>query len=207
MNFIYPVDKQQVWEDTHSKGVWSSVPQINFLAFMAKYYWGRTGLEFLDLGCGTGANSGFLIDNGFKVTAVDFVESACTKLRNQFSNDRLTVINADITTLELDDNSFDCAIIAGVLECLGIDEASNLFRKIEKWLRPGGRLYVIVLSELPAVFGSYWSELKIRSYSLDELRRINCMYGVISPVAMYGVYNGELKLTYHWVLSSEKNWK
>jgi 2-polyprenyl-3-methyl-5-hydroxy-6-metoxy-1,4-benzoquinol methylase len=193
--------KEQAWENTHKKEVWAPVPQINFLAFMARYYWGRTELEFLDLGCGTGANSGFLIKNGFKVTAVDFSESACTALSNQFSSDRLKVINADITILELDVESFDCVIAAGVLECLELDEARCLFRKVEKWLKPGGRLYALVLSELPRL---YRPELKLRSYSLEELHYINCMNGIISPVAMYGFYDGELKLTHHWVLSSEK---
>jgi len=71
------MDQRVAWEETHKGIIWGPNPSNDFLAFMAGSYWGQTGLNFVDLGAGTGASTSFLATKGFKVTAVEFSKSAC----------------------------------------------------------------------------------------------------------------------------------
>src|SRR5258706_1679626 len=142
-----------LWDEVHNQITWNTDPGDEFLAFMAKHYWGKENLEFLDLGCGTGASTLFLTNKGFKVTAVDISKIACDKLYENIPDKEehlVKIINSDILDLDFIKGSFDCVIAIGLIDCLELEQSNSLFDRIKPWLRPNGRFFGRVLaSEIP----------------------------------------------------------
>ena len=93
------MNNREIWNEAHTILSWSTTPGTEFLAFMAEHYWGINGIEFLDLGSGTGASALFIANKGLKVTAVDVSDIACNKLLNNIEKDNkalIKVLNADV---------------------------------------------------------------------------------------------------------------
>jgi ubiquinone/menaquinone biosynthesis C-methylase UbiE len=104
---------------------------------------GRSGLDALDIGCGTGFLSLEMATRGHRVTGVDFAPAMLAEARRKAA-DRGAAIHfeeADAEQLPFAAGSFDLTICRHVLWTLPHPEAA-----IAEWirvLRPGGRLAVI----------------------------------------------------------------
>jgi len=61
----------------------------------------------LDVACGTGRNTHFLEDLGFKIDAVDFSDYALDSIRNSVN---ITKIDTDLDAYDLKQNSYDLII-------------------------------------------------------------------------------------------------
>ena len=74
----------------------------------------------IDLGCGTGANSIFLAQNGFDVTGVDFAPAAIEKARLKAEHCGLKVnfLVDDLTHLEKVSGTYDLLVDYGTLDDL-----------------------------------------------------------------------------------------
>jgi ubiquinone/menaquinone biosynthesis C-methylase UbiE len=104
---------------------------------------GRSGLEALDAGCGTGFLSLELAARGHRVTGVDFAPEmlALAKEKAASAKAKIRFEHADAENLPFAPASFDLVITRHVLWTLPHPEAA-----IDEWvrvLRPGGRLAVI----------------------------------------------------------------
>jgi ubiquinone/menaquinone biosynthesis C-methylase UbiE len=104
---------------------------------------GRTGLEALDIGCGTGFLSLELAARGHRVTGIDFAPAmlALAKEKAAHAGAAVRFEEADAENLPFAAASFDLVITRHVLWTLPHPEAA-----IGEWirmLRPGGRLAVI----------------------------------------------------------------
>lgn len=103
------------------------------------------GKAVLELGCGLGAQSISLVNEGFLVTALDLSEQAIAIARRRVPH--IDLRQADITQpLPFPDSSFD-----GVLSCLTLHyfpyhETMAVFSEIHRVLRPGGFLFFTVNS-------------------------------------------------------------
>ena len=71
----------------------------------------KPGATVLDAGCGTGTNSVWLAERGFKVTGADFSEFALSEAKGEGIDYR----REDLTSLSFADASFDAVICIGVL--------------------------------------------------------------------------------------------
>jgi cyclopropane fatty-acyl-phospholipid synthase-like methyltransferase len=100
------------------------------------------GARVLDLGCGSGALARLLADQ-FEVVGVDISSEQLTLAREAVP--RATFVEADLTTLEVDEASFDgvCALYS--ITHVPREEHASLFARIAGWLRPGG-LFLASLS-------------------------------------------------------------
>ncbi len=197
------MDQRVAWEETHKTKAWDSNPNNDFLAFMAKYYWGHTGLEFLDLGAGAGASALFLASKGFKVKAVEFSKSACDKLRyNLPESDKLLVqvINADVNEVNFEQSTVDCIVAVRIFECLGLEESCLLIKKAKDWLKPNGRLFASILAQdLPEELRHTGVEL--RSYSLEEVMNMFSDYSAgVGPITQY--VTGKCIPVSNWIVSA-----
>ncbi len=104
---------------------------------------GRSTLDALDIGCGTGFLSLELASRGHRVTAVDFAPAMIAQARKKAAG-RAAAIRfeeADAEQLPFAPAGFDLAVSRHLLWTLPHPEAA-----IDEWirvLRPGGRLVVV----------------------------------------------------------------
>ncbi|CAN9515035.1 unnamed protein product [Ophioblennius macclurei] len=101
-----------------------------------------TGKTVLELGAGIGRYTSQLLTKAAHVTAVDFMESFVEKNReNNGHHSNVTFIQADVTTLEIPNESIDFIFSNWLMMYLSDEELKSLFQKMLSWLRPGGFLF------------------------------------------------------------------
>jgi len=131
----------------------------------------RLGERVLEVGCGTGTITSFLVDRQLVVgidVADEYVRSTSERYR-----DRPNVIirRQDLTeTIEpLRGYAFDSAVSVNVFEHIANDEAA--MRAIHALLEPGGTFTLLVPSH-PALLGAFDRDIgHHRRYTKGELRR------------------------------------
>ncbi len=101
----------------------------------------RSMLSVLDLGCGAGNNTWFLLDSGFDVCGLDISPTAV-----QFARDRLRRLGFDgadlrvgsATHLPWDEGRFDLVVDRGTLCQLVIDDVGTVTSEVDRVLKAGG---------------------------------------------------------------------
>jgi|SRR5919109_2857723 SAM-dependent methyltransferase len=127
--------------------------------------------DVLELGCGSGWNAEGLLRHfpGWRYTATDYdpdmVELARRRLRG--FDDRVAVEQADATSLQYPEGSFDVVVAIGVWHHVGVWEKATL--EAGRVLRDGGKL--VLLDLLQEFFGCVNSRLfpPMRAYRLEDL--------------------------------------
>ena len=105
------------------------------------------GQRVLDLGCGTGRHTAWLVEAGAAVTAVDFSTGMLQQARSRCSAEPSPSFSTISTShCRFAMGSFDCVVSALVLE--HIRELDPFFREIHRVLTPGGGA---VISTAPPV--------------------------------------------------------
>ncbi|MBD1396338.1 class I SAM-dependent methyltransferase [Pontibacter sp. JH31] len=95
----------------------------------------------LEIGCGTGKNTMWLLDKARYVAAVDLSEGMLAKAKAKVNNNRVDFIQADITRdWQFTDTRFDLVTFSLVLE--HISDLGHVFAQAANVLRPGGYVYV-----------------------------------------------------------------
>jgi len=95
--------------------------------------------RLLDLGCGAGEPfPAYFIGQGWQVTGVDF-SSRMLELAHRYQPDMETIF-ADITEVEFPDEQFDAITAIYCLFHIGYQKHQEIFQKIHRWLKPGGKL-------------------------------------------------------------------
>lgn len=97
----------------------------------------QTG-RLLDLGCGAGEPfPAFFIGQGWQVTGVDFSQKML-ELAHHYQPDMKTIL-ADIGEVDFPDAQFDAVTAIYCLFHVECQKHEEVFRKIYRWLAPGGR--------------------------------------------------------------------
>lgn len=100
----------------------------------------RANVRALDLGCGSGVHTAFLAREGFQARGVDVstvgVENAQRRLRAESLTASVTVCGME--ELELVPDSIDLVLCIGVLECAGLEVATEGLARVAACLAPGG---------------------------------------------------------------------
>lgn len=94
--------------------------------------------SLLELGAGTGLLLNRIMGDYRRVVAVE--------LYPQFSRfiaraDHVEVVNADLLTFDTEE-SFDVVTLFGVMNYFSDSEAADIYRRVARWLKPGGKLIV-----------------------------------------------------------------
>jgi SAM-dependent methyltransferase len=105
------------------------------------------GRNVLDVGAGQGTMSARLERLGYEVTSTDVSEAAVGVLRAQLAG---PVVEASVTDLPFDDESFDGAVLGEVLE--HVEDDRGALAEVARVLRPGGVLAASVPAN-PALYG------------------------------------------------------
>lgn len=103
-----------------------------------------SGKEVLEIGCGTGLNTAYLVRQAKKVTAVDFSEEMLAKARRRLEGAAASFVTADITEpWAFEDETFDRVVANLVLE--HVNDLTPVFEEAFRVLRPGGKYYLAEL--------------------------------------------------------------
>lgn len=150
------------WETIHRDRQWGRWPDINFVRFAMRHYGGapdRSQVGFLELGCGTGAQLAFLLEEGFAAVGVD---GSATAIQRAFSllerrgiferKERGGVFqgelrNSDLARLSVGAHSLDCILDICTLQHLPDPVAAATIAKARGWLKPGGRFFSVMLRD------------------------------------------------------------
>jgi SAM-dependent methyltransferase len=101
----------------------------------------------LDLGCGTGDNSIYLAENGWRVTGVDFVSTAVDKARAKAAAKRVdvTFARADVTRLSSQGvgSDFDLIIDSGCLHGMSSQDRDAYVREVTAVASAQARLLLV----------------------------------------------------------------
>lgn len=140
-----------------------------FTEFLVRPFDLKPGMRVLDLGCGKGMTSVFLArEFGVQVYAVDLWDNPDKKWENAkaFGVEHLIVpIQADARSLPFAQGFFDAILCVNSYMYFGQEE--EYLENLLKFLRPGGRLGMIVTSYVKEVEGNIPDH--IRTFLGDEL--------------------------------------
>lgn len=109
--------------------------------------------KVLEIGCGTGKNTAFLLSKADRVLAVDFSDEMLAKARAKITDKRIRFVRADITeSWPLPDNSVDLVCCNLVLE--HIENLKFIFHQAYQKLMPGGLFFISELHPFKHYLGS-----------------------------------------------------
>jgi len=107
---------------------------------------GYTDGEVLDIGCAFGIATIAALEAGGRVTAVDLdqrhLEALVAKTPAAL-RDQLTCVAGELPGLDLPEANYDAILCSRVLHFLDGSAIDASVRKMRRWLKPGGRLYLV----------------------------------------------------------------
>lgn len=130
---------------------------------------GREFENCLEIGCGTGKNTAWLITQAKKVLAVDLSEEMLSKAKQKINASNVAFIQADITQdwSFTNGNQFDLATFSLVLE--HIEDLEAIFAKLNKVIQPNGIVYIGELHPFKQYSGS-----KARFETSEGVQVVTC---------------------------------
>ena len=109
--------------------------------------------KVLELGCGSGKNTEWLINKADKLVGLDFSKNMLDLARKKVQTDKVTFINTDLNeNWPVNDNSFDLATINLTLE--HIETLDHIFNSLFMKLTQGGKCFVCELHPKKQLSGS-----------------------------------------------------
>lgn len=100
------------------------------------------GCRVLDLGCGSGRDSFFLAENGYRVWGIDISQVAIEKACKNSKSKKIDFRVASAEELDFEDNFFDAVYSGWVLQSVPLQKAAS---EIKRVLKPGGVAYLAFL--------------------------------------------------------------
>lgn len=122
----------------------------------------------LEIGCGTGKNTEWLLTKTGQLTAVDFSEEMLNRAKEKVASLKVQFIQADITQpWTFVNEPFQLITFSLILE--HIEDLMNIFEKASKAILPNGYLYIGELHPFKQYNGS-----KARFQTADGLQELIC---------------------------------
>lgn len=92
----------------------------------------------IDLGCGFGLLSSYLVDQGFKVDALDISQNALRQIKDE----RIHLIKAALPYTKLEDEEYDLVVAADVIAEIVKEERRMAISEMERVLKGDGKLII-----------------------------------------------------------------
>ena len=107
----------------------------------------------LEIGCGTGKNTAWLLTKAKQLTGVDLSEEMLSKAREKIKADHVTFVQADIThEWSFAEGKYDLVTFSLVLE--HIENLDHIFHQASLALQAGGHVYIGELHPFKQYMGS-----------------------------------------------------
>lgn len=107
----------------------------------------------LELGCGTGKNTQWLLKKAQHITGLDFSQEMLNKAEDKIKDDRVLFKKADlIENWEVENNSFD--LITSSLTLEHIKDFNHIFQQANNKLKPNGHFFICELHPFKQYMGS-----------------------------------------------------
>ncbi|MBV9384212.1 MAG: class I SAM-dependent methyltransferase [Streptosporangiaceae bacterium] len=100
--------------------------------------WLPRGGRALDIGCGLGAEAGYLASAGWQVTGIDLSGVAVARAAAEHEN--VAFLRADVRQLPFRSHCFDAALDRGCFHYLPAGDRQRYAGELRRVLRPGGKL-------------------------------------------------------------------
>ncbi|MEK7060553.1 MAG: class I SAM-dependent methyltransferase [Patescibacteria group bacterium] len=182
------------WFKDHHGDTWWVEGTDKFVSFL------KPGALVLDVGCGAGVKSRYLLGKGLKVVGVDFSEKMVEIARREVPD--ATFRAADIKNLSVLAESFDGILAQAVLLHIPKAEAGAVVKGLRDKLTDGGYLYIAVKQKREG--GKEEEILKEDDYGYEYERFFS--YFTLPEIQKY-VSNAGLEMCYENVaLSGHTNW-
>lgn len=113
------------------------------------------GKEVLDIACGSGYGSAFLMKSGAKtVTGVDISEESVAYCKDNYSQEGLSFLVGDVRKIPLPDNSVDVIVSFETIEHVDEESQKKFLVEVGRVLRPEGMFVVSTPNTLVAPAGN-----------------------------------------------------
>jgi len=159
---------------------WSGRPTLDSLlshdiaelraAFLRRLFPAVAGMKVLDAGSGPAHDSLVFGLRGATVTALDISMPALETAEHIYDelDLPLTTVHADATKMPFDDNSFDIAFNAGVLEHFEDDRLEKVIDQMIRVVRPGGTLLAFCPNRYNLPYQRHLRRLAEHSYEFER---------------------------------------
>ena len=152
-------------------------------------------IKVLDCGCADGRNSEYLMNQGFKVTGIDFSKTVIERTQKRLPKGKFLV--GDVRKLDLfKDNSFDLIIDAGALHANYPEDTLSIIKEYYRVLRSLGKMFVRVFNKEdetsnPIFFVDKDNTMPVFGYSESEFsNHIKDYFNIKHKIydSLYGVH-------------------
>lgn len=134
----------QLREDDAGIAGWSASGLDTRFRFFRRLWTGAAeGSRWLDVGCGAGTYSRWLVDRQLSVVGLDYSQPTLDKARRRLPS-TIALCAGDAMQLPFRDASFDGVLCFGVLQA--VSETAPVVREIARVLKPGAMLYIDALN-------------------------------------------------------------
>lgn len=174
------------------------IPTARFPIFRVWEHIGRSifaaqfveGKVVLDIACGSGDSSGYLMNKGAKkVVGADYSEEAIEYARRHYQKEGLHFLRSDAQQMQFANESFDVVVSLETIEHL--ERYEDFLKECNRVLKPGG-IFVCSSINRKAGFG-YRSPWHFKEFSPEELYKLIARYFV--EVELYGqLYFGKFDI-------------
>ena len=114
---------------------------------------GRSFRNCLEIGCGTGKNTAWLIENADHITAVDLSEEMLNKAKSKLNSPKVNFVQTNITNQwHFSNAKYDLITFSLVLE--HISDLNHIFHEVKKVLSADGIVYIGELHPFKQYSGS-----------------------------------------------------
>jgi ubiquinone/menaquinone biosynthesis C-methylase UbiE len=141
----------QTWDDVHKAKRWGTCAEPAMARFIMRTFGDRRGPppKVLDLGCGAGAQTVWLAQNGFLADGMDISEMAIQRAKDWADRLNLHAIRfrrADATSLPFPDNYYDAVVDVGCLQHV-VDDRAKAIGEVGRILKTEGWLFSMFASD------------------------------------------------------------
>ncbi len=133
------------WEKVHQEKKWGKYPAEELVRFMSRTYRNEdcSKIKVLDLGCGAGAGTWFLCEEGFQTYGTDGSETAIKTAQDNLSSHpnppALSV--ADAAAQPFPNQHFDCIVDIGCLTANTTAGIERILTEVARLLKPNGHFF------------------------------------------------------------------